>query len=158
MTDTGDYAGPMDANEVRPLVGEPGPMVAMVRALSSLWGERFSGVRGALEATRLAWAGVYDPLTEEELAEVVARDLRAGERVGDLAKRYAPDLVRLGRLRPDSVEATARRRFQEFLRAFVWGVRIPEADQNGHVRAGRRGGRPILNATSATSATSAPRL
>ncbi len=133
------YAQIMAAPEPRRHIGEPGAVVAAL----AFWNRILPP--GAVLAAQYAVTralGVHNPLTEEDLADMVAQDLRAGELVKDLAEKYAPHMVRFGRLRSESADATVRRRFQEFLAARVWDVRIPVDEQNGHVRAGRRGGRP----------------
>lgn len=133
-----DNLAGMEQLPSRPTIGQPGPLVALAQ---SVFGDgSMSGVVAARDAA-LRLTSPNDPHTDEALADLLVQELLAGATVRDLSQRYAPYLVRLGRLRDDSTFATAHRRLQEFLKVFVW-PRIPDDAVSGHVRAGRRGGRP----------------
>ena len=70
-------------------------------------------------------------------ARIKARDY---DSIDALAQEFAPRLVMLGLLRRDSLPETCLRRFQEFCRRHVYGVRIPDEALPAQIRSGRRTG------------------
>ena len=86
---------------------------------------------------------------EHQLCDELADRIREGayRSIGKLALEYRSDLVRLGKMQPDSTDGSALRRLQELLAKQVYGTRIPEDELPERIRTGRstggrkRGGR-----------------
>ena len=82
------------------------------------------------------------PDSRKAVANASAARIEAGDygSIHALAQEFAPRLVMLGLLRRDSLPETCRRRFQEFCRRHVYGVRIPDEALPAQIRSGRRTG------------------
>ena len=82
------------------------------------------------------------PDSREAIAHAIAARIKAGDydSIHALAQEFAPRFVMLDLLRGDSLPETCRRRFQEFCRRHVYGVRIPDGALPAQIRSGRRTG------------------
>ena len=82
------------------------------------------------------------PDSSEAVAHAIAARIKAGDydSIDALAQEFAPRFVMLDLLRGDSQPETCRRRFQEFCRCHVYGVRIPDEALPAQIRSGRRTG------------------
>ena len=82
------------------------------------------------------------PDSREAVAHAIAARIKAGDydSIHAFAQEFAPRLVMLGLLRRGSRPETCRRRFQEFCRRHVYGVRIPDGALPAQIRSGRRTG------------------
>ena len=83
-----------------------------------------------------------EAFTVDGLADMIAGRLRRRDcpTVAALAREYRPYLERLGNVRSWSMDATALRRFHEFLAQHVYGVRISDEDLPDRIREGRHTG------------------
>jgi len=83
------------------------------------------GVLGARDIARGRWsspsgvAAEATPSTLDELADLIAADIAAGEKVAELAEKYRSRFVAFRLVRGDSQPISMLRRFKEFLREHV---------------------------------------
>jgi hypothetical protein len=116
-----------------------GIISSVVAAMNRAYGAPLGGVAEAARGVRLAFG---EPMTVDEFADLVTAELLGGDLVKEVCERHSSDLVRLRLVRADSQPQTQLRRFQQFLRDYVWLHRIPEDRLPPQVRIGRLGGRP----------------
>ena len=107
------------------------------------------GVLGARDIARGRWSpgarGSSEslPQTREELADLIADEIAAGEKMAELATKYRPRFEAFGLIHHDSQPETMLRRLQEFRRKYIDDRRIavdqlPERMQRGRETGGQR--------------------
>ena len=119
------------------------------RALAERCVTAFDGSASRKRADSVATRAVPREKDEHQLYDELADRIREGtyRSIGKLALEYRSDLVRLGKMQPDSTDGSALRRLQELLAKQVYGTRIPEDELPERIRTGRstgdrkRGGR-----------------
>jgi len=82
------------------------------------------------------------PADADVLADNIAACIRSEDyqSIRTLSERFRPQLEALGLIRSDSSPASCLRRFQEFCRRHVYGVRVPAQELPPLIRSGRETG------------------